>query len=112
MGNELSYKEKEVNLKSKKFWIRVLPYENGNFVSITEGSKRLGSLVVSLGAVPKVTTVTVIPSKTGSLFLQMLSERLAAATGTVCIVSLDINEQDLDVELKKNLLNYLMELVK
>ena len=58
-----------VDLESRNFSLQIQKFENGYFISVTEGSNKLGSMVVSLATGPTPITTTIIPSRSESLFL-------------------------------------------
>ena len=91
--------------------VQILFYDNGSFISISEGKKRIGTLVVSISNSGRVSTATVIPSKSETIFLKIVSERVASTINGICIFSLNI-EKDLDLEVMKVLMNELMENIK
>ncbi len=98
-------------MNHRDFLVQILPYDNGNFISITEGKDRIGTLVVSISSGGRVSTAAVIPSKSETIFLKMVSERVASTINGICIFSLNI-EKDLDLDSMKVLMNELMEIVK
>ncbi len=63
------YTKKTVDVENRSFQVQLIRFENGNFVSVSEGSQKIGSMVVSIGSGLAPTTATVIPAKTVSLFL-------------------------------------------
>ena len=91
--------------------VQILPYDNGNFISITEEKERIGTLVVSISSGGRISTAAVIPSKSKTIFLKMVSERVASTINGICIFSLNI-EKDLDLDSMKVLMNELMEIIK
>jgi hypothetical protein len=109
--SQVGYIKKTVKVSQRDFLIQVLPYNNGNFVSITEGKERIGTLVVSISLGGRVNTATVIPSKSETIFLKMVSERVASTINGICVFSLNI-EKDLDLDSMKVLMNELMEIIK
>ncbi len=111
MISEFGYKKKTLNLNYREFLIQVLAFDNGNFISITEGKEKIGAMVVSIGSGQHTSTATVIPSKSESLFLKMISEQIASTIKGICVVSLNIQKQ-LDLETMKELLNEIMEIVR
>lgn len=83
------YLERTIKVEERLFSIRVIRMFNGCFISISEGDQhRIGSLNVSLHGSVGVNTAKVIPSKYDSVFLNMVSERIAALTNGICITSL------------------------
>jgi len=91
--------------------VQILPYDNGNFISVTEGKERIGTLVVSISSGGRISTAAVIPSKSETIFLKMVSERVASTINGICIFSLNI-KKDLDLDSMKFLMNELMEIIK
>ncbi|MDE1829139.1 MAG: hypothetical protein KGI25_02335 [Thaumarchaeota archaeon] len=91
--------------------VQIVPFDNGNFISITEGKEKIGTLVVSIGSSGRTSTATVIPSKSETIFLKMVSERVASTINGICIFSLNI-QKELDLENMKILMNEIMELIK
>ena len=52
-----------INLENRSFSLKIQKFENGYFVSVTEGNDKIGSMIVSLATGPTPTTTTVIPSR-------------------------------------------------
>lgn len=98
-------------MNHRDFLVQIVPYDNGNFISISEGKERIGTLVVSISSGSRVSTAAVIPSKSDTLFLKMVSERVASTINGICIFSLNV-EKDLDLDSMKVLMNELMEIIK
>ncbi|MGB9123939.1 MAG: hypothetical protein WCC55_00115 [Nitrosotalea sp.] len=111
MISQVGYTKKTVKVNHRDFLVRILPYDNGNFISITEGKERIGTLVVSISSGGRISTAAVIPSKSETIFLKMVSERVASTLNGICIFSLNI-EKDLDLDSMKVLMNELMEIIK
>ena len=91
--------------------MEVLQFDNGNFISISEGPKRLGSMVVSLISGPSPVTTTVIPSKFDSLFLKMTAERVASLSKGISVVSSNV-QSELKPESAKTLMTEIVEMVR
>jgi len=91
--------------------VKVLKFENGNFVSVSEGSERLGSMVVSLSTGPTPVTTTVIPARTESLFLKLTAERISTSTRGIAIVSIYV-QRELEPETAKTLMTAIIELIQ
>lgn len=98
-------------MNHRDFLVQIVPYDNGDYISISEGKERIGTLVVSISSGSHVSTAAVIPSKSDTLFLKMVSERVASTINGICIFSLNI-EKDLDLDSMKVLMNELMEIIK
>jgi len=89
----------------------VLKFENGNFVTVSEGAEKLGSMVVSLSTGPTPITTTVIPARTDSLFLKLTAERISTSTKGIAIVSLFI-EKELNPETAKVIMSNIIEMIQ
>ncbi|MGI0082225.1 MAG: hypothetical protein ACREAF_00135 [Nitrosopumilaceae archaeon] len=111
MISEIGYKKKTVKVNHREFLVQIVPFDNGNFISITEGKEKIGAMVVSIGSGPRTSTATVIPSKSESLFLKMVSERIASISNGICVVSLN-TQKELGLEAMKVLMNEIVEIVK
>ena len=100
-----------VNLESRSFSLQIQKFENGYFVSITEGSNKLGSMVVSLATGPTPITTTIIPSRSESLFLKLIAERISTRMRGIALVSTFIQKQ-LEPETAKSLMSEIMEMIE
>jgi len=109
--SQVGYKKKTVKVDNREFLIQLVPFDNGNFISITEGKEKIGAMVVSICSGTRTSTATVIPSKSESLFLKMVSERIASISNGICVVSLN-TQKELGLETMKTLMNEIMEIVK
>ncbi len=111
MVSQAGYRKKTVNVDHRDFLVQIVPFDNGDFISITEGKEKIGTLVVSIGSSGRTSTATVIPSKSETIFLKMVSERVASTINGICIFSLNI-QKELDLESMKILMNEIMEIIK
>ena len=111
MVSRVGYRKKTVNVDHRDFLVQIVPFDNGDFISITEGKERIGTLVVSIGSGGRTSTATVIPSKSETIFLKMVAERVASTINGICIFSLNI-QKELDLESMKILMNEIMEIIK
>jgi hypothetical protein len=93
------------------FLIKFLSFQNGCFLSLAEGSNRIGSLSVSISSSNKVNTAKVIPSKFDSMFVSTISERVSCMINGICIVSLYSTKQLQLVDMKA-IMDEIMSLVK
>jgi len=109
--SQVGYKKKTVKVDNREFLIQLVPFDNGNFISITEGKEKIGAMVVSICSGTRTSTATVIPSKSESLFLKMVSERIASISNGICVVSLN-TQKELGLETMKTIMNEIMEIVK
>jgi hypothetical protein len=92
------------------FLVKYLPFQNGCFIAITEGSNRIGSISVSIGSSNKVNTAKVIPSKFDSIFVSTISERISSIVNGICLISLHSTMQ-LHLNDMKAIMGEIMSLV-
>lgn len=109
--SKVGYKKKTVKVENRDFLVQVVPFDNGNFISITEGKEKIGAMIVSIGSGVRISSATVIPSKSDSFFLKMVSERVASTTNGICVASLNI-QKELELETMKVVMNEIMEIVR
>ena len=111
MISQAGYKKKTVTVNHREFFVQIVPFDNGDFISITEGKEKIGTLVVSISSAGRTSTATVIPSKSETIFLKMVSERVAATINGICIFSLNI-QKELELDSMKVLMNDVMEIIR
>ncbi|VVC05383.1 Uncharacterised protein [uncultured archaeon] len=111
MISQVGYKKKTVTVNQREFLVQIVPFDNGNFISITEGKEKIGTLVVSISSVGRTSTATVIPSKSETIFLKMVSEHVASISNGICIFSLSI-QKEMELEGMKVLMNEVMEIIR
>ena len=64
------------------------------FISVSEGSNKIGSMVASMATGPTPITTTIIPSRTESLFLKIVSaERISTRMRGIALVSTFIRKR-------------------
>ena len=100
-----------VNLGSRNFSLQIQKFENGYFVSVTEGSNKLGSMVVSLTTGPTPITTTIIPSRSETLFLRLVAERISIRMNGIALVSIFI-QKPLESETTKALMSEIMDMIE
>ncbi len=105
------FTQKTVDVGNRKFFIYLLSFDNGNFVSISESSQKIGSMVVSIGSGPSATTATVIPAKTDSLFLKLTAEKISTSIKGIGVVSL-FEHRELGNDTAKILLGEIMGMIQ
>ncbi len=105
------YTSRVVNVEDRIFKIQVLNFDNGNFISVSEGSEKIGSMMASIGTGFIPATTTIIPGKTSPLFLKLISEQVSASTKGIAIVSAFV-EKELKPETTKALMNSILEIVQ
>lgn len=104
------FSEKTVDVNDRRFVIRALAFENGHFVSVTEGQKKLGATVASLAMGPRPVTTTVIPAKSESFFIKLMAERICTKTNGIAVVSAFF-QRELDNSTAKSLISEVTEFV-
>jgi len=105
------YTSRVVNVEDRAFKIQVLNFENGNFISVSEGSEKIGSMMASIGTGFVPATTTIIPGKTSPLFLKLISEQVSSKTKGIAIVSAFV-EKEMKPETTKALMNSILEIVQ
>jgi hypothetical protein len=105
------FSQKTVNLESRSFSLQIIKFENGYFVSVTEGTNKLGSMVVSLATGPTPVTTTIIPSKSEALFLRLIAERISTRMRGIAVVSVFI-QKELEPASTKAIMTEIMELIQ
>lgn len=103
--------QKTINVGDRKFLLQTISFDNGNFVSVSEGSQKLGSMVVSIGTGPAATTTTVIPAKTDFLFLKLTAEKISTSIKGISIVSL-FATRELGNDTAKIVMGEIMEMIQ
>ncbi|MCV0430963.1 proteasome assembly chaperone 4 [Nitrosopumilus sp.] len=102
--------QKMVNLESRSFSLQIQKFENGYFVSVTESSNKIGSMVISLAAGPTPITTTIIPSRSEALFLKLIAEQISTRIKGIALVSTFI-QKPLESETAKALMSEIMEMI-
>ncbi len=105
------YTKKLVNIKERSFLVQILNYDNGSFISVTENSEKIGGMIVSINSGPVPSTSTIIPPKSESLFLKLISEKIAYVRQGMCLITGNF-EKPLDKEITKQLMNTILEELK
>jgi len=105
------FSQKTVTLESRNFSLKILKFDNGYFVSITEGSNKLGSMVVSLATGPTAVTTTIIPSRTESLFLKLTAERISTRMKGIAVISSFI-QKELEIDTAKTIMSEIMDMIQ
>jgi hypothetical protein len=105
------FSQKTVNLDSRIFSLQIIKFENGYFVSVTEGTDKLGSMVVSLATGPSAVTTTIIPSRSESLFLKLIAERISTRIKGIAVVSAFIQKK-LEPDTAKAIMTKIMEMIQ
>ena len=111
MTSTSAFLKKTVDVDNRKFQVQVLRFENGNFVSVTEGNEKIGSMVVSLATGPKPVTTTVIPAKTESLFIKLTAEKISSTVRGIAIVSVNV-QKEIDINSAKAIMSEITEMIR
>ena len=111
MNSPNGFSEKTIDLGGRSFSLKIVKFENGYFVSISEGSPKIGSMVVSLSTGQNPITTTVIPSKSESLFQKLTAERISSRMHGIAIVSTYV-QKDLDTDTAKVLMTEIIEIIQ
>ena len=111
MPYESRFSKTVIDIDNRSFTIQVLLFDNGSFVSISEGQEKIGGLTASIGTgtVPIITSI--IPAKSESIFLKLMSEQLSSIITGINIVSAFI-PKDLENKTAKILIAKIREIVE
>ncbi len=104
------FSQKVVNLESRTFFLQIQKFENGYFISITEGTNKIGSMVISLATGPTPITTTIIPSRTESIFQKLIAERISTRMRGIALVSSFI-QKELEPDTAKALMSEIIEMI-
>ena len=104
------FSEKTLVLEGRNFSLKILRFSNGCFVSVSEAGDRLGSMVASMASGPVPLTTTVIPSKSGSLFMRLVAERISSRMRGIALISSDV-QGELGDETAKSLMGEIMDMM-
>ena len=110
MPSESRFSKTVIDIDNRSFTIQVLLFDNGSFVSITEGQEKIGGLTASIGTGTVPITTSIIPAKSESLFLKLISEQLSSIIAGVNIVSVFI-PKELENKTAKILIGKIKEII-
>ena len=111
MNSPNGFFQKLVNLEGRNFSLSIQKFDNGYFISVSEGSNKIGSMVASMATGPTPITTTIIPSRTESLFLKLVSERISTRMRGIALVSAFI-QNELEPNTAKDLMSEIMEMIE
>ena len=111
MPSESRFSKTVIDIDNRSFTIQVLLFDNGSYVSITEGQEKIGGLTASIGTDTVPITTSIIPAKTESLFLKLMSEQLSSIITGINITSAFI-PKDLENRTAKILVAKIREIVE
>ena len=111
MPSESRFSKTVIDIDNRSFTVQILLFDNGSFVSITEGQEKIGGMIASIGTgtVPIITSI--IPAKSESLFLKLITEQLSSMITGINIISAFI-PKELENETAKTLIAKIKEIVK
>ena len=111
MAGELRFSKTVVDIDKRSFTIQILLFDNGSFVSITEGQEKIGGLTASIGTGSVPITTSIIPAKSESLFLKLISEQLSSIITGINLVSAFI-PKEMESKTAKTLIAKIKEIVE
>ena len=111
MADELRFSKTVVDIDKRSFTIQILLFDNGSFVSITEGQEKIGGLIASIGTGSVPITTSVIPAKSETLFLKLISEQISSVIPGINLVSVFIPKK-LENKTAKTLIAKIKEIVE
>ena len=111
MPSESRFSKTVIDVDNRSFTIQVLLFDNGSYVSITEGQEKIGGLTASIGTGTMPITTSIIPAKSESLFLKLMSEQLASIITGINVVSAFI-PKELENKTAKILITKIREIVE
>ena len=111
MPNESRFSKTVIDVDDRSFTIQVLLFDNGSFVSISEGQEKIGGLTASIGTGTVPVTTSIIPAKSESLFLKLMTEQLSSIIKGINIVSAFI-PKELENKTAKTLIAKIKEIVE
>ncbi len=111
MPSESRFSKTVIDIDNRSFTIQVLLFDNGSYVSITEGQEKIGGLTASIGTGTVPITTSIIPAKSESLFLKLMSEQLSSIITGINIVSAFI-PKELENKTAKILIAKIREIVE
>ena len=100
-----------VETENRKFDVSILKYDNGFFISITEGAKKFGATIISIGSGPSPSSSVIIPAKADLLFMKLISQKVASEVRGLCILSVS-TQKELGTNAGKVLIEKIMEAIR
>ena len=111
LPSESRFSKTVIDVDNRSFTVQVLVFDNGSFVSITEGQEKIGGLTASIGTGSVPITTSIIPAKSESLFLKLISEQLSSIISGINIISTFI-PKELENKTAKTLIAKIKEIVE
>lgn len=112
MDNEPDAKEEKVvsSDNGRNFLLETSFFQNGCFIVVSEGERRIGALSVAISTSNKANIAKVIPSKYDSIFINTVAEKVSSMINGICLVSLHSKTQ-LQLEDMKAIMGEVMTIV-
>ena len=112
MDYEPDAKEEKVvsSGNGRDFLLQVSFFQNGCFILVSEGERRIGALSVAISASNKVNVAKVIPSKYDSIFINTVAEKVSSMINGICLISLHSKSQ-LQLDDMKAIMEEVMNIV-
>jgi len=102
---------KNIQINDKRIiHIKLIFFENGCFIIISENSNRIGSVTMASSISNKVTSAIVIPNKFDSIFIKSIAQRISLMLNGICLVSLHI-KTPLDVRSMKTIMGEILNMI-
>ena len=111
MLSEPRFSKTVIDVDNRSFTLQILLFDNGSFVSITEGKEKIGGLTASIGTDTIPITTSIIPAKSESLFLKLISEQLSSIISGINIISAFI-PKELENKTAKTLIAKIKEIAE
>ncbi|NOJ29371.1 MAG: hypothetical protein DA328_04300 [Nitrososphaeraceae archaeon] len=105
---DTSLSKKIVITEERKFHIRIIDFENGCFISISENEDRIGAVSVAIGNSNNFNIAKVIPSKSESVFINSIAERISRSVNGIVIITL-YNKTPLTLENMKIIIGEIVD---
>jgi len=109
--SESRFSKTVIDVDNRSFTLQVLLFDNGSFVSITEGKEKIGGLTASIGTDTIPISTSIIPAKSEALFLKLISEQLSSIIAGINIISAFI-PKELENKTAKTLIAKIKEIVE
>ena len=102
---------KDIQIEDKRIIrIKLIFFENGCFIIVSENSNKIGSITISSSISNKVTSAIVIPSKFDSIFINSIAQRISLMLNGICLVSLHTKIQ-LDLKSMKTIMGEILSMI-
>ena len=108
--DDILVKNIHIDDKRRIIHIKLIFFENGCFIIISENSNRIGSVIMASSISNKVTSAIVIPSKFDSIFIKSIAQRISLMLNGICLVSLHI-KTPLDVKSMKTIMGEILNMI-